>query len=100
MLHQGRCRLVINVDDLRSYNRAYATGLLDEPNEYLPAFDMALRALVGLLNDKEEDISDKQFYIGLRGSFGDHHVNPRTLRSQHLGKMMSLEGIVTKCESR
>ena len=52
MLHQGRCRLVINVDDLRSYNRAYATGLLDEPNEYLPAFDMALRALVGKMDFK------------------------------------------------
>ena len=42
--------------------------------------------------------SQKQFYIGLRGSFGDHHVNPRTLRSVHLGKMVSLEGIVTRCK--
>lgn len=92
-------RLVINVDDLRSYNREYATGLLDEPNDYLPAFDAALHSLVEQLHDPlKDDIKGKQYYIGLRGSFGDHHVTPRTLRSVHLGKMMSLEGIVTRCE--
>lgn len=39
-------------------------------------------------------------YVGLRGSFGENHVNPRTLRSAQLGRMVSLEGIVTRCQSR
>ncbi|KAK0545831.1 MCM DNA helicase complex subunit [Tilletia horrida] len=98
MLRQDGRRLIVNIDELRSYNRDYATGLLEEPNEYLPAFDAALHQLVEQLhNPAKDDIANKQYYIGLRGSFGDHHVNPRTLRSVHLGKMMSLEGIVTKC---
>ena len=98
MLRMDARRLIINIDDLRSYNRAFATGLLTEPNEYLPAFDAALYMSVELAhNPLKEDIKGKQYYIGLRGSFGDHHVNPRTLRSVHLGKMMSLEGIVTRC---
>ncbi|KAJ9478253.1 DNA replication licensing factor MCM3 [Pseudozyma hubeiensis] len=98
MLRMDARRLIINIDDLRSYNREFATGLLNEPNEYLPAFDAALHMSVELAhNPLKEDIKGKQYYIGLRGSFGDHHVNPRTLRSVHLGKMMSLEGIVTRC---
>jgi DNA replication licensing factor MCM3 len=40
---------------------------------------------------------DTVFYVGFKGSFGDHHVNPRTLRAQHLGKMISLDGIITRC---
>ncbi|CEH16256.1 mcm-domain-containing protein [Ceraceosorus bombacis] len=98
MLHQDHRRLIVNIDELRSYNRDLATGLLDSPNEFLPAFDIALRNMVDQLHDPlKDDVQGKQYYIGLRGSFGDHHVNPRTLRSQHLGKLMSLEGIVTKC---
>ncbi|KAK0533450.1 MCM DNA helicase complex subunit [Tilletia horrida] len=98
MLRTDGRRLIVNIDELRSYNREYATGLLEEPNEYLPAFDAALHSLVEQIhNPTKDDIANKQFYVGLRGSFGDHHVNPRTLRSVHLGKMMSLEGIVTRC---
>lgn len=98
MLRMDARRLIINIDDLRSYNREFATGLLNEPNEFLPAFDAALHVSVELAhNTIKDDIKNKQYYIGLRGSFGDHHVNPRTLRSVHLGKMMSLEGIVTRC---
>ena len=39
-------------------------------------------------------------YVGLRGSFGQQHCNPRTLRSHQIGKMVSLEGIVTRCKAR
>ncbi|EPQ28729.1 uncharacterized protein PFL1_03533 [Pseudozyma flocculosa PF-1] len=98
MLRVDARRLIVNLDDVRSYNREFATGLLNEPNEYLPAFDAALYSLVETLAvSMKADVVGKQYYIGLRGSFGDHHVNPRTLRSIHIGKMMSLEGIVTRC---
>jgi DNA replication licensing factor MCM3 len=99
LLRNDERRLVVNIDEVRGFNRDFATGLLEEPNEYIPAFESALRTLVHSVADRlKDDIADKQFYIGLRGSFGDHHVNPRTLRSMHLGKMVSLEGIVTRCE--
>lgn len=99
MLRKDERRLVVSLDDLRSYQRDYATGVLDNPNEYLPAFDSALAAIVEREADRSKGqvTKDKQYYIGLRGSFGDHHVNPRTLRSIHLGKLVSLEGIVTRC---
>ena len=44
-------RLVVNIDDLRAYNRDFATGLLDDPNGYLPPFENALQVLVEQLHD-------------------------------------------------
>ncbi|KAI9253079.1 MCM2/3/5 family-domain-containing protein [Helicostylum pulchrum] len=37
------------------------------------------------------------YYIGFKGSFGDNHVNPRTLRAMYLGKFVCIEGIATQC---
>jgi len=48
-------------------------------------------------NPQKHDIEGKMYRVGFRGSFGDHLVNPRTLRASHLGHMVSVEGIVTRC---
>lgn len=37
------------------------------------------------------------YYCAYVGSFGQYACNPRTLSSQYLNHMVSLEGIVTKC---
>ncbi|KAG8934037.1 MCM DNA helicase complex subunit [Tulasnella sp. 417] len=98
MLDQDKTRLLVSVDDLRRYNKNYADGLLKHPSEYLPAFEAGLAERVKAnLNQEKHVISGKDFKIGLIGSFGDHHLNPRTLKAGHLGKMLSLEGIVTRC---
>lgn len=39
---------------------------------------------------------DQQFYVGFRGTFGDHLVNPRTVKASHIGKLVCIEGIVTR----
>lgn len=39
----------------------------------------------------------KSYYCAYVGAFGEFSCNPRTLGSQHLNRMVSLEGIVTKC---
>nr|ASF90234.1 hypothetical protein SPAR07403 [Bartheletia paradoxa] len=98
MLRKDERRLIVNLDDLRDYNREYANGLLKRPSEFIPAFDLALTQVVLATHDPtKQSVADKIYHIGFRGSFGDHHVNPRTLKATHLGKMISLEGIVTKC---
>ncbi|EJU00977.1 ATP dependent DNA helicase [Dacryopinax primogenitus] len=95
--HDGR-RLIVNVDDLREYNREFADGILNEPNDFLPAFEQALVDIVQTVRDPQKHkTEEKDYHIGLRGSFGDHHCNPRTLRALHLGRLISLEGIVTRC---
>lgn len=37
------------------------------------------------------------YYCAYTGSLGEYACNPRTLGSNHLNHMVSLEGIVTKC---
>ncbi|CAE6413749.1 unnamed protein product [Rhizoctonia solani] len=98
MLRLDETRLIVNIDDLRDYNAEHAVGLLRQPHEYIPAFDAALLERVKIQHDTEKhDLSNKDYHVGFRGSFGDHHVSPRTLRASHIGKMISLEGIVTRC---
>ncbi|THH29729.1 hypothetical protein EUX98_g4455 [Antrodiella citrinella] len=98
MLRLEQSRLVINIDDLRDYKREFADGLLKQPVDFLPAAEDALLNVVQRVHDREKhDIEGKAYHIGFSGSFGDHHVSPRTLRAAQLGKMISLEGIVTRC---
>ncbi|KAG8699005.1 MCM DNA helicase complex subunit [Ceratobasidium sp. 395] len=98
MLRLEETRLIVNIDDLRDYKPEHAIGLLKRPHEYIPAFDLALLERVKIQYDVDKhDIAGKEYNVGFRGSFGDHHVNPRTLRAMHIGKMISLEGIVTRC---
>lgn len=75
-------------------------SLVNNPGEYLPALDKALRNIVEQLHDplRHADLDQQPFYVGLRGSLGDNHVNPRTLRAMYLGKLVCIEGIVTRCK--
>lgn len=98
ILRTEQTRLIVNIDDLRDYNREFSEGLLKNPVEYLPALDDALLNVLSRASDKDKhDLEGKSFRVGLSGSFGDHHVSPRTLKAEHLGKMISLEGIITRC---
>ncbi|KAJ3037653.1 MCM DNA helicase complex subunit [Rhizophlyctis rosea] len=98
MLSTGERRLIVNVNDLRNYNREYADGLLRLPMEYLPAFDKALKDIVlSIQNPAKESVADKAFYVSLEGSFGEFHVSPRDVSSKQLGKMINIEGIITRC---
>lgn len=39
----------------------------------------------------------QNYYCAYVGAFGEYSCNPRTLGSTYLNRMISLEGIVTKC---
>ena len=98
MLRFDQTRLAVNIDDLRGYRRDFADGLLKHPVDFLPAFHDALITVIQQVHeDDKHDIEGKGYGLAFNGSFGDHHVSPRTLRASHLGHMISLEGIVTRC---
>ncbi|KAL0572572.1 MCM DNA helicase complex subunit [Marasmius crinis-equi] len=98
LLRDDRNRLIINIDDLRDYDRELADGLLKQPADFYPSVEDALKTIVESVKDSgKHDTENKTYHVGFSGSFGDHHVSPRTLRSDQLGKMISLEGIVTRC---
>lgn len=115
MINRQERRLIVSLDDIRTYTRELADGsvvprhlkvvctqanfkesLLNEPFEYLPPLDEALKQTVKTLNDGRMAISrDTLFYCALTGSFGEYAVNPRMLGSKHLNHLVSLDGIVS-----
>lgn len=75
----------------------FCRRLLKDSFEEMAAFRRALKSLIAAANT---DYSKKhlEFFVGLEGSFGSKHVTPRSLTSNHLGNIVCLEGIVTKCK--
>jgi DNA replication licensing factor MCM3 len=100
MLNRGQRRLTVSIDEVRSYNRELADGLLNEPFAFTEAFDKALFNVVETFPDRPKhekaDDGSAVYYCAYVGSFGEFSVNPRTLGSSQLNRMISLEGIVTK----
>ncbi|KAJ5746519.1 DNA replication licensing factor mcm3 [Penicillium odoratum] len=99
MLNRGLRRLTVSIDELRAHNRELAEGLLTSPFDYSEAFNRALKEVVKTLPGRpaKETSDEVNYYCAYVGAFGEFSTNPRTLGSQHLNRMVSLEGIVTKC---
>lgn len=99
MLNRGLRRLTVSIDEIRSHSRELADGLLNSPFDYSQAFDRALKNIVNTLGNRpaHETAEETMYYCAYVGSFGEYACNPRTLSSQYLNHMVSLEGIVTKC---
>ncbi|KAL1842608.1 hypothetical protein VTJ49DRAFT_4656 [Mycothermus thermophilus] len=99
MLQRNERRLVVNIDHVREFNPEMADGLLYDPFDYTLAFNQALKEIVQTLPQARPDQQDADtlYYCAWAGSFGLNACNPRTLSSQHLNSMVSVEGIVTRC---
>jgi DNA replication licensing factor MCM3 len=92
-------RLIIRIDDLRTFDAELARNFQRNPSEYLPAFESALEDRITRLEpDYFEDNMDHEAHIGLEGNMGlTYHVTPRQLLSNFLGRLVCVEGIITKC---
>ncbi|CEL09087.1 Putative DNA replication licensing factor mcm3 [Aspergillus calidoustus] len=99
MLNRKLRRLTVSLDEIRAHNREMADGLLTSPFEWSQAFDRALKDVVKTLPSRpsSESADEVNYYCAFVGAFGEFSCNPRTLGSSHLNRMVSLEGIVTKC---
>ena len=99
MLQKDQRRLTVNLDHVRNHSPELAMGILEEPFDYTLAFDHALKKIVETIPQARPDQTarDTIYYCAWAGSFGLNACNPRTLSSQHLNYMVSIEGIVTRC---
>ncbi|KAH9897259.1 MCM-domain-containing protein [Xylariomycetidae sp. FL2044] len=99
MLQKNLRRLVVNLDHVRDHNPELADGLLYDPFDYTLAFNHALTEIVKTVPQARPDQTDPDvlYYCAWAGSFGLNACNPRTLSSNHLNHMVSIEGIVTRC---
>ncbi|RYP90684.1 hypothetical protein DL770_003222 [Monosporascus sp. CRB-9-2] len=99
MLKKNQRRLVVNLDHVRDHNPELADGLLFDPFDFTLAFNHALKEIVKTVPEARPDQTDPDvlYYCAWAGSFGLNSCNPRTLSSNHLNHMVSIEGIVTRC---
>ncbi|KAK0627712.1 MCM2/3/5 family-domain-containing protein [Immersiella caudata] len=99
MLQKNQRRLVVNIDHVRDHNQEIADGLLEDPFVWTAAFNQAVTDIVKTVPNIRKDQTDPEvlYYCAWAGSFGLNACNPRTLSSQMLNKMVSIEGIVTRC---
>ncbi|KAM3549924.1 hypothetical protein ARSEF4850_008603 [Beauveria asiatica] len=101
MLQKNQRRLTVNLDHVRDHNENLAKCILEQPFDYTLAFNHALKQIIGALQPSQarpdQQAADTVYYCAWAGSFGLNACNPRTLSSQNLNCMVSLEGIVTRC---
>ncbi|KAI9482429.1 MCM DNA helicase complex subunit [Coemansia sp. RSA 990] len=92
-------RLVISVDHIREFDAELATHLLAEPGEFIPAFETVVTEAGASLATQAGVAVDSRFKVsvGFGGSFGAQHITPRGLRARLLSRLVSIEGIVTRC---
>lgn len=103
MLIKSKFRLSVSIDEIREFDREFWLGLLNQPADYLPACERALRDTVLAIYDPQDpsfphDSYDpnQQYYLSFKGAFGGHSLTPRSIDSSFLSKMVSIEGIVTR----
>jgi len=96
MIENDRSRIVVNIGDLRKKNEVRVARLLGKGFEEIAAFQSALKTFVAS-NSTDYSKMHEEFHVGFEGSFGAKHVTPRTLNSRHIGGLVCVEGIVTKC---
>lgn len=99
MLATDRARLVVSLDDLREFDRKLWHGCLQQPSEFLPPLQQAVKDACMSMRDPNQTALDEDtiFTVGFSGTFGAHLLSPRTLQSPYLGKLVCIEGIVTRC---
>jgi len=84
---------------LRNWNAGVQKQLLQHPTEYLPGLQDAVTEYARSSEDFAAEFNkpDSEVLVGLKGEFGELEVSPRDLNSSHLGKMVKVYGIVTRC---
>ena len=96
MIQQNDSRLIINLNDLRRRFPARCNTLLNSSFEEIIAIEKSLKEFVTTV-DPVFGKTAGEFFVGFEGSFGGNHVTPRSLSAMYLGKLVCVEGIVTKC---
>ncbi|RKP35640.1 MCM2/3/5 family-domain-containing protein, partial [Dimargaris cristalligena] len=100
VLDNAQKRVIVNIDHIREYNHQLAEEIIKSPSEFVPALEKAVQEVIKTLTNGQVDPITGiplALHVGFKGSFGEHHLNPRSLRAQFIGQLVCLEGIVTRC---
>jgi len=95
MCAENGTSLVIDFDDLLSYDRVLADMLVESPQVFLESASKAIQQVM-MVEDPEYAQKVKTFHARIRRLPESFHVKIREIRARHLGKLIAVEGIVTK----
>jgi replicative DNA helicase Mcm len=90
---EGKVSLVIDFDDLITFDPDLATELKDKPNDILPKANAAIGDAMRVENMLYAS-KVKNFKARFRGL--DETIALRSLKSLHMGKLIMLQGIITR----
>jgi replicative DNA helicase Mcm len=93
MASQGKVSLIIDFDDLISFDAELASELKDKPNDIIPKANAAVGDAMRVENMMYAS-KVKAFKARFRGL--DEHVPLRSLKSLHMGRLIMLQGIITR----
>ena len=92
MLDENKTRLIVDINDLREFDPKMAESFLSTPFNYLNGFNKALDEIVVTQHNQD----NLKTQIGFIGNFGKYFVTPRQLLSNMIGRLVCVEGIITK----
>ncbi|MEM1629060.1 MAG: minichromosome maintenance protein MCM [Desulfurococcaceae archaeon] len=93
MIRMGQKSVIIDFDDLIQFDKKLAEKVLDNPGEALEELSQAIRLIVERENPDYSKIVRK-FYARIRNP--PFLMKIRDLTSEYIGKLVSIEGIVTR----
>ena len=102
MLKEQKQRLLVDIADIQRFSNSLHWQLLTTPTAFYAPFQAALKEAVRLHasgNDKlqTDNSHDVDYQLGFSGHFGERSMTPRQLQAHHLGQLVCIEGIATKC---
>ncbi|MHA1129591.1 MAG: minichromosome maintenance protein MCM [Candidatus Helarchaeota archaeon] len=90
---QGERSLEINFDDLWNYDPELARQTLQAPIECI---DAAAQAIKNVMVIEAEDYAAETFHARFLNLPEDHYIHLRKIRARHIGKLISVNGILTR----
>ncbi len=95
MALEGSVSLIVDFDDLLIFDAALAEKVVEEPITTLKAASEALKEVMKI-ESMEYASKVPEFFVRIRKLPDSLKVSIRRIRAVHLGKLIAVEGIVTK----
>ena len=91
-------RMLVDLNDIRKFDANLVSRLLRRPSSFITSWtEVAASKIQPVAVESAASAATPQIYIGFTGAFGAHQLSPRDLRSTHLGTLVCVEGVVTRC---
>ncbi len=95
MTVQGGISLTVDFNDVIKFNPELARKTIDEPKEFLEAGNRAVAEVVEI-EDSDYAFTTRDFFLRFYNLAESETIPLRSIRSEHVGKLIMLNGIITR----